>query len=228
MLSQPPHVFDVTFGELKLQVKKFLEYDGGGHDYLHAERVFNVALHICGILWWDELIVWSASLVHDICRPWEKQTGKSHFGPEALEIISGVLDAVAWYTPMQKEAILEIVKLHDMYDWNTSMAKTLELQIVQDADNLDAIGAIGIGRAFAFGWAHGSLMYIPDENLHYDSAYEERVREERTTIIWHFYEKLLKLAMYMNTSVGKEIAQKRHEFMETYLEQFFAEWKGER
>lgn len=120
------------------------------------------------------------------------------------------------------------MKLHDIYDRDVPMEKTLELKIVQDADNLDAIGAIGIARVFAFGGAHGSLMYDPDEDLQFDLAFEDNPTKKRPTSIGHFYEKLLKLSKYMNTNTGKEMAQKRHEFMEKYLEQFFAECAGER
>lgn len=97
------------------------------------------------------MVIGAASLVHDICRPWEKKTGKSHFGDEALEIIRGVLDGVADLADEQKEQILYVVKLHDIYDRDRPIEKTIELQVVQDADNLDAIGALGIGRTFTFG-----------------------------------------------------------------------------
>lgn len=127
----------------------------------------------------------------------------------------------------QKEQILYAVKLHDIYDRDRPIEKTIELQVVQDADNLDAIGALGVGRTFAFGGAHGLTMYEPGEGLYYDKAFEEHVGKYTTTI-GHFYEKLLKLAQFMNTQTGKQMAQGRHQYMEQFLEQFFAEWKGER
>lgn len=127
----------------------------------------------------------------------------------------------------QKEQILHVVALHDIYDRDNPIEKTIELQIVQDADNLDAIGALGIGRTFAFGGAHGLTMYEPGENLHYEKAFEENVGKYTTTV-GHFYEKLLKLSEHMNTKTGKQMAKARHEYMEKFLAQFFAERNGEK
>ncbi len=97
---------------------------------------------------------------------------------------------------------------------------------MQDADNLDAIGAMGIGRAFAFGGAKGLDMYIPGENLDFSADYVEDPNEKKSTIA-HFYEKLLKIAENMNTQTGKQLAAPRHAIMEVFLQQFFAEWNSD-
>ena len=215
------------FSVIKKIVSDYLEKDSTGHDIHHVERVFNTALHIRkeenrG----DKDVIGYAALLHDIMRPWEKKTGKSHFGAEALEIIKGImLDA---NTPQALIApVLDVIALHDVYDWTTKVEKSIELQIVQDADNLDAIGAIGIGRAFAFGGSIGRAMYVPDENLTFDQDFVEDPAIKTTTIA-HFHEKLLKLKTNMNTPIGIKMAEARHLCMEEFLAEFFAEWKGER
>ncbi len=211
---------------LKIKVKEFLSHDWSWHDYRHAERVLRNAEHIQSVEWWNELVVSSAALVHDICRPREKINKKSHFGDEALEIIAWVWQSLNAYKWEEIDSIIEIVKYHDVYDWNASSVKSLELQIVQDADNLDAIGALWIARTFAFGGAHWLIMYEPWESLQYKDPFVEAVGKYTTTI-WHFYEKLLKLSTNMNTSTWRKMAEWRHGFMEIFLEQFFAErdWK---
>lgn len=170
----------------------------------------------------------SCSLVHDICRPREKKTGKSHFWDEALAIISNVLDEVSGLSDEYKEHILYVVALHDMYDREYQIQKTIELQIVQDADNLDAIGALGIWRTFTFGGAYGLPMYDPDISYIHKEFFEEVPGQHTPTTVDHFYEKLLKLSQYMNTSTGKQMAHGRHVYMEQFLDQFFAERNWEK
>ncbi len=215
------------FQALAVRVKEFLSADASGHDFHHAQRVFNNAMTLCDKeQQGDRYIIGGAVLVHDICRPWEKQTGKAHFCDEALEIIRGVLQDAA-IKPEAIQPILEIVRLHDIYDWTIKTKKTIELQIVQDADNLDAIGAIGIGRTFAFGGAHGLTFYHTGENLDFTADFVEDPNQ-RTTTIAHFYETLLKLKDNMNTASGLAMAAKRHDFMDMFLAEFFAEWAGEK
>jgi uncharacterized protein len=103
--------------------------------------------------------------------------------------------------------------------------KSIELQVLQDADNLDALGAVGIARTFAFGGANDLAIYNPGENLHFDKDFIEDP-SHRTSTIAHFYEKLLKLKENMNTKTGKKLARQRHKIMEDFLDQFFAEWEG--
>lgn len=214
-----------NFTKLTHQVKKFLENESSGHDFYHSQRVFSAALHIQAKEGGDKYVIGAAALVHDICRPWEKKTGKPHFGKEALEIIRGVLKKSD--VPNEKiSKILKVVALHDIYDWSEKMNdKSLELQIVQDADNLDAIGAMGIARTFTFGGAYGLPVYIPGEKLDFEHDFVEDPNH-KTSSISHFYEKLLKLKDNMNTPTGKALAESRHKLMVDFLDQFFAEWEG--
>lgn len=214
-----------NFKKLHQQVEQYLQQESSGHDIYHADRVFKSALYIQSYEGGDEYIIGAAALVHDICRPWEKKTGKSHFGPEALQIIRQVLTNSQVNVNII-EPVLEVVKRHDIYDWSDeSSQKSIELQIVQDADNLDAIGAIGIARTFAFGGAHGSIMYYPGENLNFTNDFVDDPHHKTSTIA-HFYEKLLKLKDHMNTGTGKRIAVSRHQIMVDFLDQFFSEWEG--
>ena len=216
-----------ALNELSHHVREFLKSDFSGHDFYHVQRVCNIALNLQekegqG----DAYVIGAAALVHDLCRPWEKETGKSHFGPEALEIIREVL--IQSNIEQDKiEPILEIVALHDIYDWSNKTQKSIELQIVQDADRLDAIGAIGIGRTFAFGGSHDRPMYHPGESLVFEKDFIEDPNY-RTTTIAHFYDKLLKLHKNMNTVSGQAMAEERHQFMESFLAQFFDEWAGKK
>lgn len=213
------------FDELKVLVRNFLEKDASGHDYYHAERVFNSALTLQAKEGGNLTVIGCAALTHDICRPWEKKTGKVHYGDEALAIIRKVLQETSM-SVSDIEATLEVIKYHDIYDWTTKMEnKSLELQVVQDADNLDAVGALGIARTFAFGGAHGLDMYIPGENLNFSEDFIEDPSRRKSSIA-HFYEKLLKLTENMNTQTGLKLAQGRHLVMERFLEDFFDEWAG--
>jgi len=214
-----------NFTKLINQVKIFLEKESSGHDFYHSDRVFKTALYIQKKEGGDKDIIAAAALVHDICRPWEKKTGKSHFGNEALEIIRKVL-IEAEITQEKIKPILDVVALHDIYDWTEKDSqKSIELQIVQDADNIDAIGAIGIARTFSFGGHYNVPMYLPEEKLEFRNDFVDGSAVGKSTIA-HFYEKLLKLKENMNTITGKELAKKRHQVMETFLQQFFAEWES--
>lgn len=219
-IQQQDH--DNALSNLRETIKTFLKNETSGHDYAHAERVYKTACYLHQHEGGDLTIIGAAALVHDLCRPWEKETGKSHFGPEALEIIKQVL-IEAGIDQTKIPAILDVVAQHDIYDWTVKQSKSIELQIVQDADNLDAIGAMGIARTFEFGGAKGLDMYNPGEKLSFSADYVEDPAIKTSTIA-HFYEKLLKLAKNMNTETGKKLAQQRHEFMELFLKQFFTEW----
>ena len=213
------------FQSLAKEVQNFLVGESSGHDFYHAERVFNNAIYIQRYEGGDIAFIGSAALVHDICRPWEKKTGKLHFGKEALEIIRKVLKK-SGMPEVKIQSVLDVVELHDIYDWTEKMKnKSIELEVVQDADNLDAIGAIGIGRTFAFGGANGRQMYTPGENLTFTNDFVEDPNH-RTSTIAHFYEKLLKLKENMNTKTGIQLAEQRHKVMEDFLNQFFNEWEG--
>lgn len=187
---------------LEEKIKKYLWGESSGHDYRHAIRVRNIARSIQEKEWWDLEIIEPAALLHDICRPRERETWKSHFWEEALEIIRWVI----WdlYDNEITENILEIIRYHDVYDWDHQTQKNLELQIVQDADNLDAIWAIGVWRTFTYWWSHNIIMHDPQVDLDYWDQYEVIPWKHTPTTIAHFYEKLFKLWENMNTETWKK------------------------
>ena len=212
---------DAVFESFLKIAQNFLSRESSGHDYFHAERVFRMALKIQETEGSDRYVIGIAAIMHDIMRPWEKETKKSHFWAEALGQIE-VLLREGWIDEKKLPEILSVIARHDEYDWSDPQPKSLELQIVQDADNLDAIWALWIARTFMYAGAHNCPMWVPWESLDFDHDYIEN--GTNTSIIRHFYEKLLKLADNMNTETGKEIGLVRHAFMEKYVEQFFNEW----
>lgn len=203
-----------------IRSKMFEKYP---NDYFHLLRVTKLANNIQKVEGGNLRLIEATTLVHDLCRPWELESGKSHYGPEALQIIKQfLLDC-----DLDNEEIhqsLELVKRHDEYDWSEKKEdKSLELKIVQDADNLDAMGAIGISRVFAFGGVYKLPIYIADENLRFKTDFTEGTGK-KTSSIAHFYDKLLKLKDNMNTETGISIAEERHNILLNYLDQFFKEF----
>lgn len=207
------------------KVQEFLENESSGHDIYHAQRVMKLAEHIQKKEGGDLEVITISALVHDIYRPWEKKTSKSHFGPEAMGMLREFLEPLVTDSEIV-EKVIKVVSLHDIYDWTHKHEKSIELQIMQDADNLDASGAIGIARTFTFGGAYKLDMYIPGESLDFSSDFVEDPNH-RTSTIAHFYEKLLKLRDNMNTQTGKELAEYRHNLMKEFLKEFFKEWEVE-
>lgn len=211
--------------QLKQELQGFFAKDKSGHDFSHAERVLKLAQTLQKSEGGNEQVISVAALVHDMYRPWEKETGKSHFGPEALAMMNTFLQPFVSEEIIQ--GVLAVVAKHDIYDWSEKQEKSIELKVLQDADNLDAIGAIGIGRTFMFGGAYGLPMYIPGEDLDFNDDFVEDPNHQTSTIA-HFYEKLLKLKENMNTDMGRQLAEHRTKFMEVFLEEFFKEWEGKR
>ena len=203
-------------------VKSKLEGEGSGHDWWHILRVYNNALDIaekekdC-----DIFVIELAALLHDIAD-WKFHDGNLDKGSEISETFLTELNV-----PKETTAhISEIIKNISFKGANVkNTITTKEGMIVQDADRLDAIGAIGIGRAFAYGGFMKREMYNPDIPYEVHNTFEEYKSKNGSTIN-HFYEKLLLLKDKMNTKTGKEKAQKRHEFMLTFLEEFYSEWEG--
>ena len=130
-------------------------------------------------------------------------------------------------TEEQKEKVLHCIEFHEEYDFSEKgkTVSDIETLIVQDADNLDAIGAIGIGRTFMFHGSKGDPMWIPEKSFDRE-RYDESV--EDITPIHHFKHKLLKLKENMNTETAKKMANERHKFMELFLQEFFDEWNGKK
>lgn len=204
-------------------VKSELQGAESGHDWFHIERVYNNTLLLLNSEEANEEVCILGALLHDIADS-KFHGGDETVGPKkAYEFMSSIgIDE-----EVKKHVVLIIENISFKGGNFQKNFHSKELEIVQDADRLDAIGAIGIARTFNYGGYKNNSMHDPDQLPKLNMTKEEYKNHKGTTIN-HFYEKLLLLKDLMNTETGKQIAQKRHEYMEGFLEQFFKEWKGER
>ncbi|MDP3353218.1 MAG: HD domain-containing protein [Flavobacteriaceae bacterium] len=202
-------------------VKFTLSNAEGGHDWFHIERVWNNSKLIAKDENVDLLIVELGALLHDIADT------KFHNGDETV----GPIIARKFLESHQvdENIIFHIEKIIENISFKGGNFKqnfhSKELEVIQDADRLDALGAIGIARAFNYGGFKNRLLYNPEIQPNLLQTKEEYKKNDAPTIN-HFYEKLLLLKDKMNTETGKKIAVKRHQFMEIYLQQFYDEWNG--
>ena len=203
-------------------VKEKLSTAEGGHDWWHIFRVWSLAKQITKTENADLLTVELGALLHDIADS-KFNGGDEEIGPrigvaflETLELDAKTIDHVE-----------KIIRNISFKGSNTIQAfKSRELDIVQDADRLDALGAIGIARAFTYGGFKGRELYNPTIPPSLNMTAEEYKKNNSPTLN-HFYEKLLLLKDRMNTATGKILAEQRHQFMEQYLREFYQEWNGE-
>lgn len=202
-------------------VQAILGKDTSGHDWFHIIRVRKLALYIAkSEPNADFLVVELAALLHDIAD-WKFHDGDENIGPEKARVWLSTLPKIS---KPQITVICDIIKNLSFKGARVeSKVDTLEGKIVQDADRLDAIGAIGIARAFAFGGHKGHSIYDPEEKpvLH-DSVTAYKNKKASTVI--HFYEKLLHLKDLMNTTKARQIAEQRHQILLDFLRQFQEEW----
>ena len=200
-------------------VKKIFENDFSGHDYFHTLRVFKMATHIATEEKANLEIVQLAALLHDVDDI--KLSPQTH-----AQKINARRFLAANNFP--ETTICNICQIIDevSYLGNDSVTpKTLEGKCVQDADRLDALGAVGIARAFAYGGNHNRLMYHPDIKPKMNMGKEEYINHVSTSVN-HFYEKLFKLTELMNTSTAKKIATEREAYMKSFIAEFMDEWDG--
>jgi len=206
-----------------LFVKQQLADAEGGHDWFHIERVYRNSLLIAQTETCDENVVKLGALLHDIAD------SKFHNGDETIgpKMARTFLESEG----VEESTITHVINIIDNISFKGgNFEKTFhskELQIVQDADRLDAIGAIGIARTFNYGGFKNRPLHNPAiaPNLHMT---KEEYKSSEAPTLNHFYEKLLLLNDKMNTESGKQIPQERHRFMEVFLSQFYAEWDGEK
>lgn len=198
-----------------------LSRDSSGHDWWHIQRVVSLARRIAREEGADIFICELAALLHDIAD--YKIAGDERVG---LANVRGWLEAHD-ADASTVEHVLDIIATMSFGGGNRPSMRTLEGRVVQDADRLDAMGAIGIGRAFAFGGSRGRAMYDPAETPQAYTSKEAYHASTHSTFS-HFHEKLLLLKDRMNTSFARRLAEQRHHFMESFLEEFAAEWNGER
>ncbi len=187
-----------------------------GHDYWHVKRVVNNALTICKREGGDELVIHIAALLHDTAdaKFFDEQT--------ALNEILLFLQSLEWDANRSMHVIKIITHLSFSKSLEGDGFDSLEFRIVQDADRLDAMGAIGIARAFSYGALKNRVFFDPEQKPQLFTSTSDYRKSEAPTIN-HFYEKLLLLKDKMKTATGKEMAEERHVFMEAYLKQFFKE-----
>lgn len=200
-------------------VKQKLNGAEAGHDWFHIERVWKLSKKIAKTEDCKIEVVELAALLHDIADP------KFHNGDETLAItISKEFLESQNVEKSSIEEVLFIIKNISFKNRNEVTENVpIELKIVQDADRIDAIGAIGIARTFNFGGFKNNLMHDPDISPKLNMSKEEYKKSNGTTIN-HFYEKLLLLKDLMNTQAGKKIAEERHLYMLSFLDQFYKEW----
>ncbi len=214
---------DQIIEKTKIFVKKTLTGAEGGHDWFHVQRVFKNSLLIAKEEDANLLIVSLGALLHDIAD------AKFHNGDETI----GPLVAKNFLNSLEinEKISSHVVEIIENISFKSSLKEgsqstqftSLELQIVQDADRLDAIGAIGIARAFNYGGFKNRELYNPDIKPNLKMTKEEYTSSKAPTLN-HFYEKLLLLKNTMNTKTGSQLAEERHQFMQLYLDQFYKEW----
>ena len=203
-------------------VKEKLEGAEAGHDWFHIERVWKLSKKIAEKEGGNLEVIELSALLHDIADP------KFHNGDEtlALKISKNFLEEIHVEGELIEQVLFVIKNISFKNRAEAPENPPLELQIVQDADRLDAIGAIGIARTFNFGGFKNNLMYHPEIKPNLGMNKEEYKKSNGTTIN-HFYEKLLLLKDLMNTETAKKIASERHNFMLQFLDEFYKEWNVE-
>ena len=199
-------------------VKEKLYGEGSGHDWFHIERVYNLSRYLAEKENADSFIVEMAALLHDI-DDWKFSSNNDN-NPTNTEVFLKKIQ-------VNEEDLIKIIKIINTISFKggvvDSSQETIEGKVVQDADRLDAIGAIGIARTFAYGGNKNRVIYDPNiKPINFTTLAE--VKNENNHTINHFYEKLLKLKDLMNTKSAKEIAEKRHKYMEEFLNEFYSEW----
>lgn len=197
-------------------VKEKMYKEGSGHDWFHIERVCNMAKYLAQKESADMFIVEMTALLHDI-DDWKfSDVYNTTVTEEFLKSVE--------VSEEDSNRILNIIKTMSYKGGVVdSTQNTIEGMVVQDADRLDALGAIGIARAFAYGGSKNRSMYDPSiKPIDFKSLDEVKNKDNHT--INHFYEKLFKLKDLMNTNTAKEIAKKRHKYMENFIEEFYSEW----
>lgn len=193
-------------------VREHLAADASGHDMHHVWRVFRLGQRFAGRLDADRTVVGCAALTHDLHRTLGDGTGCDP--EETLSEVERIL-ADAGVAGERIEAVRHCVAVHDdlAFRGEDPRPRSLEAEILRDADNLDAMGAVGVARTFAFGGVHGTPLWDPDGEVY--------------SQLYHFEDKLCRLRDELHTEPARELAEDRHEFLETFVERFRAEWHGD-
>lgn len=210
---------EAVFDRAKEFAKSIFEGDSSGHDVYHTLRVHDLARTICSKEGGDMNIVRLAAILHDVDD--RKLFGENGFANARRFMDSEHIDLD------DQMFICDIISEISFKGKDSVRPSSLEGKIVQDADRMDAIGAIGIARAFAYGGSKGRAMHIPGEGPKEGMSEKEYFANQGTSVN-HFYEKLLLLKEMMNTQTAKDMAQARHDYMVGFLDEFMSEWEGKR
>lgn len=202
-------------------VRSRLEGDSSGHDWWHIVRVRNTARTIAMEEKADVFLCEMAALLHDMAD--DKLTDQPEVELANLQLWL----ASQGLTEVMISDIIQIITTMSFKGGGGQPMVSLEGKIVQDADRLDAIGAIGIARCMAYSGSKGRLIHDPTKQPR-EQLTPDEYRNGQDTAIMHFYEKLLKLKDLMNTDFGREMAEQRHQYLENFLTEFYAEWDGQR
>jgi len=202
-------------------VKDSLAGAEGGHDFQHACRVWRLSRRIAETEDVDLLVVELGAILHDIADS-KFHDGDEEIGPRRAREF---LDSIGVDRSVSDCVVAIVANISFKGEGHVRTFRSPELDVVQDADRLDAMGAIGIARTFNYGGFRNRALYDPDIPPNPDMTAEEYRRSDAPTIN-HFYEKLLLLRDRMNTDTGRKMAEVRHAFMERFLEEFYAEWEG--
>lgn len=210
--------------QLKPYVLELFSTDSSGHDISHLQRTMNTALYLQEKEGGDRIIIGIASFLHDVHRIMQNETGSFVSPKDSLTKVKEILSHID-LTEEQIDKICYCIEYHEEYNWNGNNVDDINALILQDADNLDAIGAIGIGRTFAYSGARNIVMYSEDVPLNEENNFKEENGDDESTI-HHCYHKLFKLGDNMNTNTAKELAKKRVEYMKDFVKTFLDEWNA--
>lgn len=210
--------------KLKPYVIDLFKRDSSGHDISHLIRTMNTALYLQEKEGGDRIIIGIAAFLHDVHRIMQNESGKFVSPKDSLEKVKEILSHID-LTDEQVNKICYAIEQHEEYNWNGKNVDDINTLILQDADNTDAIGAIGIGRTFSYGGSHNVIMYDDKVPLNQNDDYSESNGDDESTI-HHFYHKLFKLGDNMNTTTAKNLANRRIEFMKTFVKEFLDEWNA--
>lgn len=210
--------------QIENKVAEIFSEDSSGHDVSHLKRVMNIALKLQEKEGGNRVIIGLSAYLHDIHRIMQNQIGKYVSPAASIPKVKEIL-SVTNLTKIEIDEICYCIEHHENYNWNGNNVTNLNALIVQDADNLDALGAIGIGRTFNYGGAHNAKMYDESVPINNSDDYTEFNGDDESTI-HHFYHKLFKLGDNMNTMSAKQIAKNRTDYMKNFVSEFLDEWNG--
>lgn len=209
--------------KLRIKVEEYFSKDASGHNIDHLERTLNYALYLQSKEGGDKIVVGISSFIHDIHRIMSSEKGEYVSPKESLVVVKKFIDDLE-ITDKQKEHILYAIEHHEEYSFGKggNVVSDIESKILQDADNLDAIGAIGIVRTFKYGFAHNIPDYDPMPL--YQNEYEEKDHDVST--IHHIHNKLIRLGDCMNTKTAKELADSKIKLMKDFTDMYIEEIVG--